>query len=501
MGIVIGLDAGTSGTKAIAMNESGELLASALVEYPLHAPKPNWAEQDPADWERAAFAALAELAGKVDAGGVKGIGLTGQMHGSVFLDADNKVIRNALLWCDQRTAAQCDAITAKVGEARLLEMVSNPALTGFTAPKILWLRDNEPANYERVKKVLLPKDYIRLLLTGEYGTDVADASGTLLFDVQHRCWHKELMSLLNIDPDFMPPSYEGPEITGTLTAAAAEKTGLPAGIPVVAGGGDQAANGVGCGIVRTGVISSSLGTSGVVFAFADDVSTDPEGRVHTFCHSVPGKWHVMGVMLSAGGSLRWYRDALCQADIERGQDGRQGSLRIHHRRGRRHPHRRGRPRLPPLPHRRTHAPQGPRRQGRLHRPVPAPYQGPHEPGRVGGRLLRHARQPGNHARHGRARERGALLRRRRPQRPSGARCSPTPARPPWSPSTWTKARPTARRFWRAWRRGIYKPRWKKSCDNDHPGSQPPGAQQSRRGRLRPLVRGVPGGLHGAGTPV
>lgn len=321
MGIVIGLDVGTSGTKAIAMNQKGELLASALVEYPLHAPKPNWAEQDPGDWSRAAFAALAELAGKVDAKEVKAIGLTGQMHGSVFLDKDNNVIRPALLWCDQRTAAQCEAITAKVGEARLIEMVSNPALTGFTAPKILWLRDNEPANYERVKKVLLPKDYIRLLLTGEFATDVADASGTLLFDVKNRKWHTELMGILGIDTDFVPRAYEGPEVTGTLTAEAATKTGLPAGIPVVAGGGDQAANGVGCGIVRKGIISSSLGTSGVVFAFADDVSTDPLGRVHTFCHSVPGKWHVMGVMLSAGGSLRWYRDALCQSEVALGKEG------------------------------------------------------------------------------------------------------------------------------------------------------------------------------------
>jgi len=320
MGIVLGVDVGTSGTKAIAMNDAGELLASALVEYPLHTPKPNWAEQDPADWERAAFAALSELAGKVDAADVKGIGLTGQMHGSVFLDADNEVIRPALLWCDQRTTAQCTAITDTVGEARLIEMVSNPALTGFTAPKILWLRDNEPANFARVKKVLLPKDYIRLLLTGEFATDVADASGTLLFDVKNRRWHTELMGLLGIDTDFVPPAFEGPEVTGTLSAAAAAKTGLPAGIPVVAGGGDQAANGVGCGIVRKGIISSSLGTSGVVFAFADDVSTDPGGRVHTFCHSVPGKWHVMGVMLSAGGSLRWYRDALCPVEMEMGRE-------------------------------------------------------------------------------------------------------------------------------------------------------------------------------------
>jgi xylulokinase len=240
------------------------------------------------------------------------------MHGSVFLDDQNDVIRPALLWCDQRTARQCETITSLVGEDELIGMVSNPALTGFTAPKILWLRDAEPENYDRVRKVLLPKDYIRLLLTGEYATDVADASGTLLFDVKNRNWHDGLVSLLEIDKDWLPPAHEGPEVTGTLTAAAAERTGLPAGIPVVAGAGDQAANGVGCGIVRTGVVSASLGTSGVVFAFADEVRTDPEGRAHTFCHAVPGKWHVMGVMLSAGGSLRWYRDTLCKEEMDRG---------------------------------------------------------------------------------------------------------------------------------------------------------------------------------------
>ncbi len=317
MAIVIGLDIGTSGAKAIAMDAQGKLLASALVEYPLHSPKPNWAEQDPADWERATFEALAKLAGEVDARQVKGIGLTGQMHGSVFLDASNAVLRPALLWCDQRTTQQCAAITDKVGEAQLLEMVSNPALTGFTAPKILWLRDNEPQLYEKVHKVLLPKDYIRLLLTGEFATDVADASGTLLFDVKNRTWHKELMSLLDIDASWMPPAFEGPEVTGTLSAEAAEKTGLPEGVPVVAGGGDQAAGGIGCGIVRQGVLSASLGTSGVAFAFSDAVHTDPQGRVHTFCHAVPGKWHIMGVMLSAGGSLQWFRNQLCQDEMAR----------------------------------------------------------------------------------------------------------------------------------------------------------------------------------------
>jgi xylulokinase len=314
MSIVIGVDVGTSGTKAVAIDATGKLVAAALVEYPLLTPKPGWAEQDPAEWKEASYKVLTVLAHApgIHPKDIKGIGLTGQMHGSVFLDANNQVLRNALLWCDQRTAPQCDAITEKVGEPKLIEMVCNPALTGFTAPKILWLRDNEPEIYEKVRKVLLPKDYIRYVLTGEFATDVADASGTLLFDVKNRTWHKELMSLLDIPADFMPRSFEGTEVTGKLSAEAAKLTGLPAGIPVIAGGGDQAAGGVGNGIVRPGVISSTVGTSGVVFAFSEKISLDPQGRVHTFCHSVPGKWHVMGVVLSAGGSLRWFRDALCQ---------------------------------------------------------------------------------------------------------------------------------------------------------------------------------------------
>lgn len=316
MSIVLGLDVGTTGAKAVAVTASGATAASAVVEYPLLSPKPGWAEQRPADWKRAAFEALARLTRhpQVNRADIKGLGLTGQMHGSVFLDADNGVLRDAILWCDQRTAKQCEDITSKVGAPRLIEMVCNPALTGFTAPKILWLRENEPAVYEKVRKVLLPKDYIRFELTGEFATDVADASGTLLFDVKNRKWHTELMTLLDIPQDFMPRAYEGTEITGSLTVEAAEATGLPKGLPVVAGGGDQAAGGVGCGIVRSGIISSTVGTSGVVFAFSDKVTLDPEGRVHTFCHSVPGKWHVMGVVLSAGGSLRWFRDAFCQAE-------------------------------------------------------------------------------------------------------------------------------------------------------------------------------------------
>ena len=316
MSIMLGVDVGTSGTKVLAVDTRGEVVASALEEYPLQSPKPNWFEQHPEDWRQGVLTALQSIAGALGARAkeVAAVGLTGQMHGSVFLDKDNKVLRPAILWCDQRTAKQCDDITEKVGERKLIEMVCNPALTGFTAPKILWLRDNEPEVYDKVAKVLLPKDYIRYQLTGEFATDVADASGTLLFDVQQRTWHKELMGILDIPTDWMPPAYEGPDVTGKLSNAAAEQTGLPAGIPVVAGGGDQAAGGVGCGIVKPGVISSTIGTSGVIFAFAEQVKLDPEGRVHTFCHAVPGKWHVMGVVLSAGGSLQWFRDKLCPAE-------------------------------------------------------------------------------------------------------------------------------------------------------------------------------------------
>ncbi len=321
MSIIIGLDVGTSGTKAIAINERGQVLASALSEYPLRSPKPGWAEQDPADWRKAALEVLTVLAHapEVAREHIAGLGLTGQMHGSVFLGGGDKVLHNAILWCDQRTDLECQEITNAIGESRLIEMVCNPALTGFTAPKILWLRKHEPRAYEQIRKVLLPKDYIRLCLTGEYATDMADASGTLLLNVKERAWHSEVLSILQIDPDWMPPVYEGPEVTGYINEETAAATGLPKGIPVIAGGGDQAAGGVGNGIVRSGLVSAAVGTSGVVFAHSSDIRLDPEGRVHTFCHSVPGAWHVMGVVLSAGGSLRWHRDVLAPAEAAAAQ--------------------------------------------------------------------------------------------------------------------------------------------------------------------------------------
>lgn len=320
MSYVIGIDVGTSGTKIVAINEEGKVVASVTKTYDLHNPKPGWAEQNPQDWKKAVFDGLSEICHKINGQEVRAIGLTGQMHGSVFLDEKGDVLYPAILWCDQRTAKQCEKINEIVGEKKLLEMVSNPALTGFTAPKILWLRDEVPEVYKKVKHVLLPKDYIRYELTGEFASDVADASGTLLFNVNKRCWHEELLSKLDIPVAWLPKVYEGIEVTGKIKSSVAEQLHLSPNVVVVAGGGDQAAGGVGCGVVRSGIVSASLGTSGVVFAFAEHVHTDPEGRVHTFCHSVPGAWHVMGVMLSAGGSLQWFRNKLCKEEMEKSKE-------------------------------------------------------------------------------------------------------------------------------------------------------------------------------------
>lgn len=317
MSVFLGIDVGTSGTKTLAMREDGAILAKDTVEYPLHTPKPGWSEQDPIDWWNATIQSVRAVisAGGIDPGEVEGIGLSGQMHGSVFLDADHNVIRHALLWNDQRTQTECEEIESRAGgRSALIDMVSNPALTGFTAPKILWLRNNEPQNYEKTVQVLLPKDYVRFRLTGEFATEVSDASGTLLLDVKNRQWCQPLLDKLGIDRALLPEVHESEVVSGKLSEIAAEQLGLPAGIGVVGGGGDQAAGAVGNGIVRDGVISATMGTSGVVFAHSDEVQTDPEGRVHTFCHAVRGKWHVMGVVLSAGGSLQWYRNNLGKSE-------------------------------------------------------------------------------------------------------------------------------------------------------------------------------------------
>ena len=312
----IGVDIGTSGTKTILVDESGRIIARAMWDYPLYAPKPLWSEQDPHDWRAASFGTIRQVleSSGIDAGDVAGVGLSGQMHGSVFLDAGGNVIRPAILWNDQRVQAQCDWMTETVGVKTLTEEISNPVLTGFTAPKILWLRDHEPANYARIAKVLLPKDYIRYCLTGEYASEVSDASGTALFNVRKRNWSDEVLGRVGIPREWMPPTYESPEISGKISESAAAQCGLKVGTPVVGGGGDQAAGAVGNGIVESGIVSAVTGTSGVVFAYSDAPVVDPGLRLHTFCHAVPGKWHLMGVMLSAGGSLQWYRDTFCQPE-------------------------------------------------------------------------------------------------------------------------------------------------------------------------------------------
>ena len=307
--MLIGLDIGTSGARALAVSESGEVVAAAAQEYPLLTPRPGWTEQNPEDWWQASRKVLAEVA-KAVRGNVTGVGLTGQMHGAVFLDANDRVIRPALLWNDQRTAAQCIEITDRVGRGRLLAIAGNPALTGFQAPKLLWLRELEPENYARIAHVLLPKDFIRLRLAGEYATDASDASGTLLLDLRRRTWSEEILDALELPREWLPAVFEGPEETGRLRADVAAKLGLPAGIPSAAGGGDNAAAAVGCGIVEEGIASSSIGTSGVLFAFTAEFTPDPSGRLHAFCHAVPGAYHLMGVTLSAGGSLNWWRQVL-----------------------------------------------------------------------------------------------------------------------------------------------------------------------------------------------
>jgi xylulokinase len=309
MSAFIGVDVGTGGVRVLAVDESGEVLAEASAEYPLHSPHPGWSEQDPEDWWRATKEAAGLVAGEVG-DEIVGLGLTGQQHGSVFLDAEDGVIRRALLWNDQRTEAQAREISEKIGERRLAEIAGSYPITAVTASKILWLRDEEPEHFERVSHLLLPKDYVRLLLTGEYATDASDASGTLLLDVRSRDYSTELLDAFGIPREWMPTVYEGPESTGTLEEDVAGELGLRAGIPVAGGGGDNAAAAVGIGIVEEGLVSSSVGTSGVLFAHSDSFEPDLSGRLHAFCHAVPDAYHFMGVTQSAGGSLSWWREAL-----------------------------------------------------------------------------------------------------------------------------------------------------------------------------------------------
>jgi xylulokinase len=309
----LGIDIGTGSSRALLVDERGAVRASCSAPHEdMRMERPLWAEQRPENWWDAAVKAIRGALAQAGVSGsaVKGVGLSGQMHGLVILDAAGAVIRPSLIWCDQRSQPQVDAVNAKIGRANVLKFIANPVLTGFTLPKLLWVRDNEPQNFERVRKVLLPKDYVRYRLTGEFASEVSDASGTAMFDVVRRRWSFDMMDGLGLDRSILPACYESSEVSGRIAASVAELTGLAAGTPVVGGGGDQASSAVGNGIVEEGVVSCTLGTSGVVFAHMEKVAYDPAGRVHTFCHAVRDKWHVMGVTQGAGLSLQWFRNQL-----------------------------------------------------------------------------------------------------------------------------------------------------------------------------------------------
>jgi xylulokinase len=319
--LLLGIDIGTTGSKALLVDGGGQVVAEATFDYPMFTPRPLWAEQNPEDWWTATVGAIRKVIADsgADASSIAGVGLTGQMHGLVLLDKAGRVLRPCIMWNDQRTAPQCAAISERLGTGRILELIANPVLPGFTAPKIVWVRENEPEVYAQAAQVLLPKDYIRYRLTGQYATEVSDASGTALLDVRNRRWSAQMLDALDIPASWMPPCLESVVPSTTISNEAAELTGLKAGTPVVGGGGDQAAQAVGSGIVEQGIISVTLGTSGVVFATAERFLLEPEGRLHAFCHAVPEQWHLMGVMLSAAGSLRWFRDTLGQMEAEQAQ--------------------------------------------------------------------------------------------------------------------------------------------------------------------------------------
>lgn len=312
MNYFMGIDVSTTGSKALLIDSSGSVVAAASSPHTLSTPRPLWSEQDPHEWWLATVNSIRTVLGKtgIAPDAITAVGLTGQMHGLVLLNDSGNVLRPAILWNDQRTQTQCDEIHARIGRERFIQLSGNLALTGFTAPKILWVAQNEPEIYARSRHVLLPKDYIRYRLTGEFAMDKADGSGTVLFDLQKRGWSEEILSALDIPGEWMPPTFEGPEFTGAVSTSAAAETGLAAGTRVAAGGGDQAAQAVGVGAVEPGIIGLTVGTSGVVFAATPTAMVEPEGLLHAFCHAVPGMWHLMGVMLSAAGSLQWYRDTL-----------------------------------------------------------------------------------------------------------------------------------------------------------------------------------------------
>jgi len=308
----LGIDTSTTSSKALLIDDKGKVIAVASSPHTLQTPRPLWSEQDPREWWEAVSASIRSVLEKagISAESIGAVGLTGQMHGLVLLDETGQVLRPAILWNDQRTQSQCDEIHQIIGREKFIQITGNVALTGFTAPKILWVKETEPDVYAKAKHVLLPKDYIRYKLTGEYAMDKADGAGTVLFDLKLRDWSDEVLSALDIPQVWMPQTFEGTQVTGSVTEEAASITGLKAGTPVMAGGGDQAASAVGVGAVEPGIVGLTLGTSGVIFATTPSALIEPEGRLHAFCHAVPGMWHFMGVMLSAAGSLQWYRDTL-----------------------------------------------------------------------------------------------------------------------------------------------------------------------------------------------
>ncbi|MBN1262436.1 MAG: xylulokinase, partial [Anaerolineae bacterium] len=310
--LFLGLDISTTGAKALLIDAAGKVAATATHPLALATPKPLWSEQNPRDWWEGIAQSIRRALALAHAAGedVQAVGLTGQMHGLVLLDEAGRVLRPAILWNDQRTAAQCAEIRARIGKDRFIQITGNDALAGFTAPKVLWVREHEPEVFARVAHILLPKDYVRFRLTGDYAADKAGAAGTVLLDIRTRDWSPDVLDALEIPAAWLPATHEGPEITGVVSPGGAEATGLLAGTPVVGGGGDQAAQAVGVGAVEPGIVALTLGTSGVVFASTPAPYIEPEGRLHAFCHAVPGRWHLMGVMLSAAGSLQWYRDTL-----------------------------------------------------------------------------------------------------------------------------------------------------------------------------------------------
>jgi len=312
MDYFLGIDTSTTSSKALLIDSRGGMIAAASSPHTHQTPRPLWSEQDPSEWWEAVSASIRSVLAEAGVGAeqIAAVGLTGQMHGLVLLDKEGRVLRPAILWNDQRTQAQCDEIHQRVGKERFIQITGNIALTGFTAPKILWVQENEAAVFGKARHVLLPKDYIRFKLTGEYAMDKAGGAGTVLFDLKSRDWSGEVLDVLGIDPAWMPRTFEGPEFTGHVTQEAASMTGLKAGTPVAAGGGDQAAQAVGVGAVEPGIVGLTLGTSGVIFATTPSALIEPQGRLHAFCHAVPGMWHFMGVMLSAAGSLQWFRDTL-----------------------------------------------------------------------------------------------------------------------------------------------------------------------------------------------